>query len=84
MGESECNVRLTKGLSHDELEVILHKCVEFQCNYVCIFCLFVYYLGHCHGDVNFFYIVLVHELLPLIKYVIHQLSSVVYVGQDLN
>ena len=31
-----------------------------------------------------FFIVPVHELSPLIKYVIHQLSSVVYVGQDSN
>ena len=31
-----------------------------------------------------FYVVLVHELSPLIKYVIYQLSYVVHVGQDPN
>ena len=45
---------------------------------------FAYYLGHCHGDVYFFILYLYMSCTLLVKYVIHQLSSVVYVGQDPN
>ena len=34
------------------------------------FAYFVYYLDRCHGDDNFF--IHVHDMSPLIKYVIHQ------------